>query len=181
MGEHTAETECGARGESLRMEAQSANPREETSMKSRISSRGSRILAVTMAAGLLLTASAEAGPQFVVALSGYDSVAYHTKSKDVAGQNEHTFHWNGAIWLFSSEANRDTFAANPGAYAPQYDGYCAYATANGYKALGSPAAWKVVDGRLYLNFNDREKELWIEDIPGQIAAADKNWPKLNAN
>jgi hypothetical protein len=38
-----------------------------------------------------------------------------------------------------------------------------------------------VDGQLYVNFSQRALELWLEDVAGHIAAADRNWPKLNAN
>jgi hypothetical protein len=124
---------------------------------------------------------AEAGPQFVVALDGYDAVAYQKAGKAIEGRNDHAYFWNGATWLFASDAARDAFAAEPERYAPQYDGYCAYAAANGYRAPGSPQAWKVVDGRLYVNFSEHALRLWLKDIAGHIAAADANWPKLNAN
>jgi YHS domain-containing protein len=138
--------------------------------------------ALAAAAMINVTSTAViAGPQFVVALGGYDAVAYHTENEAVAGENEQAVYWNGVTWLFSSEANRDAFEVNPAAYAPQYDGYCSYAAANGYKAPGSPLAWSVVEGRLYLNFNTRAQELWMEDVPGHVAQADKNWPKLNTH
>jgi hypothetical protein len=43
------------------------------------------------------------------------------------------------------------------------------------------ASWRVVGGKLYVNFSQRALELWLEDVAGHIAAADRNWPKLNAN
>lgn len=30
----------------------------------------------------------------------------------------------------------------------------------GYTADGDPEAWKVVDGKLYLNYNDKAKAAW---------------------
>ena len=39
-------------------------------------------------------------------------------------------------------------------------------------------AWKVVDGKLYLNLSHSIAKLWMKDIPGYIAKADKNWPTL---
>jgi YHS domain-containing protein len=113
-----------------------------------------------------------------VAVKGYDTVAYHTENKPVEGKADFQFVWNGATWNFSSEANRDSFAKNPEKYAPQYGGYCSYAVAQGYTADGDPQAWKIVDGKLYLNYSPKVKELWEQDIPGNIKNANENWQKF---
>ncbi|MEM9811217.1 MAG: YHS domain-containing (seleno)protein [Pseudomonadota bacterium] len=111
-----------------------------------------------------------------VAIDGTDAVAYFTEGKPVAGSSDHTFDWNGATWRFSSAANRDTFAADPEAYAPQYGGYCAWAVSEGYTASTVPDAWRIEEGKLYLNFSRRVQRRWERDIPGNIARADANWP-----
>jgi len=113
-----------------------------------------------------------------VAINGYDPVAYFTQEKPVRGSSEFTAAYNGATWQFSSVANRDAFAADPEAYAPQYGGYCAYAVAKGYTASTSPNAWHVHEGKLYLNFNRAVRTLWRRDIPGFIAKGDANWPTV---
>ncbi len=112
------------------------------------------------------------------AIKGYDTVAYFTESKPVKGDKNYQVAWNGATWYFASEANASLFKANPTKYAPQYGGYCAYAVSQGYTAKISPKAWKVVDGKLYLNYNQSIAETWSEDIPGYISAGDKNWPNI---
>jgi hypothetical protein len=111
-----------------------------------------------------------------VAVGGYDPVSYFTDGKAGAGNPEITLMHEGATWRFASVEHRDAFAASPDRYAPRYGGYCAYAVAMGYTAKGDPEAWSVVDGRLYLNFNEPTKKEWEKDIPGYIAKADKNWP-----
>ncbi|NNF24928.1 MAG: YHS domain protein, partial [Rhodobacteraceae bacterium] len=68
------------------------------------------------------------------------------------------------------------FDADPAAFAPQYGGYCAYAVSKGATATTDPDAWTVHDGRLYLNFSTTVRSIWQEDIPGNIARADANWP-----
>jgi len=70
------------------------------------------------------------------------------------------------------------FKADPEKYAPQYGGYCAYAVSEGYTAKTEPDAWKIVDGKLYLNYDKKVQEMWAQDISGRIANADKNWPKV---
>lgn len=113
-----------------------------------------------------------------LAIRGYDPVAYFTEGKPVEGSSEYTAEWKDAIWRFASAAHRDQFVQNPKRYAPQYGGYCAWAVANGDTASTDPEAWKIVDGKLYLNYSRETQAKWEEDIPGNIEKADRNWPKL---
>jgi YHS domain-containing protein len=112
------------------------------------------------------------------AVGGYDTVAYHTVGEPVRGEREFQTDWNGATWRFVSQENLDLFLADPEAYAPQYGGYCAWAMAEGYTAKGDPDFWRIVDGKLYLNFNQEIQDRWEADIPGFIAAADANYPSI---
>lgn len=113
-----------------------------------------------------------------VGAGGHDVVAYFNAGRPVAGSAQTTHMWNGATWRFSSVANRDAFAAAPERYAPAYGGHCAWAAAQGYKAKGDPAHWKIVSGRLFLNYNADVQKNWEANIPGFIAAADGKWPAL---
>ncbi|MDA8019516.1 MAG: YHS domain protein [Thermoanaerobaculia bacterium] len=113
-----------------------------------------------------------------VAIEGYDPVSYFTDGAPVAGQKDLTFAWNGATWRFSSVEHRDLFAAAPERYAPQFGGYCAWAVAHGKTAGIDPEAWKIVEGRLYLNYSRKIQRRWEEDIEGNIARAEGHWPSL---
>ncbi len=115
-----------------------------------------------------------------VAIDGWDPVAYFTDGKPVEGSKEFVHEWNGATWRFASAAHRDLFAQAPEKYAPQYGGYCAWAVSQGYTADIDPQAWKIEDGRLFLNYSLDVQKKWATDIPGNIAKADANWPKLLA-
>ncbi len=121
-----------------------------------------------------------AGPQFVVAVQGYDAVSYFEGGKPLKGDFLHSVHWNGATWLFATEDNQARFRKNPETYAPQFDGYCALAASLGYKAPGNALDWKIVDGKLYLNFNSEAARYWGQDVPGNIRKGEANWPKLNS-
>ncbi len=112
------------------------------------------------------------------AAGGYDPVAYFSEGKPVQGKRDITFAWKGATWRFASEKNRELFKARPEAYAPQYGGYCAWAVSRGYTAKGDPRYWRVVDGKLYLNYDAGVQKDWENDIPGNIAKSDKNWPSV---
>ena len=81
-------------------------------------------------------------------------------------------------WHFLTSENRDLFAATPEKYAPQYDGYCAWAMTESRKAVTDPEVWKIVNERLYLNCSMTAYEKWSRDIPGNIKKADMNWLKL---
>jgi len=114
-----------------------------------------------------------------IAIKGYDPVAYFTQSAPARGLPQVTQQWMGATWLFSSAGNRDLFAASPEKYAPRYGGYCAYAVSKGRTAGVDPEAWKIVDGKLYLNYSKGVQEKWQKDTKGRIEQADKNWPSLH--
>lgn len=115
------------------------------------------------------------------AISGYDPVAYFTANKPVKGNSEFSYEWKGANWLFSSKANKDLFASNPGKYEPQYGGYCAYGCSKGKKATTDPLAWKIVDGKLYLNHSSEVQEKWLKEQKQRIELADKYWPQIKDN
>ena len=113
-----------------------------------------------------------------VAIKGFDPVAYFTQGKPTKGLSEFQYEWMGVKWYFSSAVNRELFIANPGRYSPRYGGYCAYAVSKGHTADISPSAWKIVDGKLYLNNGWVAEKLWKLNIPENIEKADKNWPKI---
>lgn len=112
------------------------------------------------------------------AVGGYDPVAYFKDGKPSKGKTAHTFTHEGATWRFATAENLATFKAEPAKYAPAYGGHCAWAMAQGYTAKGDPNHWKVVDGRLYLNYDARIQSRWEKDIQGFITKADGQWPKL---
>ncbi len=133
--------------------------------------------------GLLLLAPAPALARTFaergLALRGTDVVAYFTEGRVVRGRAEHAAEWDGVRWLFASAAHRARFLADPAAHAPAYGGFCAWAVSQGYTAPTDPAAWRIVEGRLFLNYDQNIKRRWERDIPGFIALGDANWPRLS--
>jgi YHS domain-containing protein len=112
------------------------------------------------------------------AIRGYDAVAFHLDHKATPGNSAYTHKWKGADWQFSSQAYLDSFKLNPDKYAPQYGGYCAYGTAEGHKASTQTDTWMVKEGKLYFNYNNEVKQIWMKDQQGYIIKADKLWPKI---
>ena len=130
----------------------------------------------------VLSAAAFAGAYFErggAAIDGYDPVAYFKENKPVKGSAAFTATHEGSVFRFASAANRDAFVADPGKYAPQYGGFCAYAVASGYKAKIEPDAFTIVEGKLYLNYDQSIQRRWRRDIPGYIRKGDRNWPEVS--
>lgn len=131
-------------------------------------------------------AGEENGTKFLVAtdanhlaVMGYDVVAYFTDDAPTPGSDEHVVTWRGANWRFANADHRAAFESDPQAYAPQYGGYCAWGVAAKDDLFEiDPEAWKIVDNKLYLNFNKEVQGTWLEDIAGFIDAADNKWPAL---
>mgnify|MGYP001080757759 CR=1 FL=1 len=115
-----------------------------------------------------------------IAIEGYDPVAYFIEGKPVEGKADFSFQWMDAKWYFSSQKNRELFIESPEKYAPQYGGYCAWAVSNGNTASIDPEAWKVVEGKLYLNYNLKIQSRWEKDAASNIEKADQHWPQLLA-
>jgi YHS domain-containing protein len=113
-----------------------------------------------------------------IAIKGYDTVAYFETGKALKGNESFSFIWRNMTWHFSTKENRDLFAASPEKYAPQYDGYCAWAMTEARKAQTDPEIWKIVNGKLYLQCSQAAYEKWSRDIPGNIKKADMNWLKF---
>lgn len=113
-----------------------------------------------------------------VGLKGYDPLGYFNEGKPVEGDPTITAVHDGTAYVFASEANRDAFIVDPDRYLPEYGGFCALATSYGKKVDIDPNAWKIVDGKLYVQANMRAAEIWEKDISGNIDKADANWPEI---
>jgi YHS domain-containing protein len=137
-----------------------------------------------MAVGIFLTghsfaadsdANADAND---IAIHGYDTVAYFTESKPTQGSTKFTATYKNTIYQFASSDNRDKFRANPEKYAPQFGGHCAMGVALNKKLDVDPTAWRIVEGKLYLNLNKQVQEKWLSDISGNLKTAYEIWPSI---
>jgi len=125
-----------------------------------------------------LVTPAIAGNQLAVAISGFDVTTYQSGTPERGIPRFNAF-FNGALWYFRSEATRDLFVADPARYAPQFDGYCAWAASEARKAPGNPEFWRIVDGRLYLQVHEQAQQAWLRDVPGNITKANTAWPRVH--
>lgn len=113
-----------------------------------------------------------------VALNGYDPVAYQAVGTATRGNASHSFRWADTVWHFESAQNKALFAANPKKFAPQYGGYCAFAVSTGFTAAGSPTAWHVANGNLYLFADEKVMDKWVSGLAqGSRHRSDDHWAR----
>ena len=117
-----------------------------------------------------------------VAIQGYDPVAYFVQKKAVKGKSTLLSTYDGVVYYFSSQANKDLFLKNPSSYEPQYGGWCAFAMGDyGEKVEINPETFKIIDGKLYLFYNaffNNTLKSWNKDETNLKKKADTNWKKI---
>jgi hypothetical protein len=113
-----------------------------------------------------------------LAILGYDAVGYFSEGKPVPGDPKHVHEWMGARWRFASASNLGLFKANPVKYAPQYGGYCAYGVSQGHLVGIEPDKFKILDGKLYLNYDADVQATWLKDPAGYVRQADARFKAL---
>ena len=117
-----------------------------------------------------------------VALQGYSPVSYFDAGRAEKGSAEFSASHGGATYYFTSAAQLEKFKADPAKYVPAYNGWCAYGMAIGRTFPIDPAAFKIVDGRLFLFLkNDKVDalELWNKgDDKPQTVKADRHFQRL---
>lgn len=113
------------------------------------------------------------------AIRGFDPVSYFTQQQAVKGNKEFSYDWNGVTWYFTSDSNQKSFTENPEKYAPQFGGYCAYGVSEDHKSPTDPLAFTIVDNKLYLNYSNKVKEMWMKQQTQRIQKANELWPALS--
>ena len=113
-----------------------------------------------------------------LAVHGADPVALLESSNVVDGSAQHALTHDGASYYFASAANMEAFKADPAKYTPQHGGFCSYGVSVGQKFDGDPDQFVVHEGKLFLFLNAKTRELFLEDVAGVKATADKNWEQI---
>lgn len=117
-----------------------------------------------------------------VALQGYDPVSYFIQKKALKGKTALATTYEGVVYYFSTQANKEIFAKNPSQYEPQFGGWCAYAMgANAEKVEINPETFKIVDGKLYVFYNayfNNTLKSWNKDEVNLKKKAESNWKKF---
>jgi len=111
-------------------------------------------------------------------IHGYDPVEYFTSGTPTRGEVDYTSTHEGRRFHFATLENRDRFQRAPQRYLPQYGGYCALGVSMGQLFDVEPKTGQVIDGKLYVNLNNKILEEFNKDKSGHIKKAEENWPKL---
>jgi YHS domain-containing protein len=113
-----------------------------------------------------------------VALGGYDPVAYFEGGTATKGNPAIHASYGGARYFFATAAHRQTFLNDPKKYIPEFGGYCVVGAAFGEKVDVDPETGQVVNGKLYLNNNQKALQIFNKDREGTITKAQINWPSV---
>lgn len=113
-----------------------------------------------------------------LALNGYDVLTYYDDASPNPGLREYTTRYSSAQWRFISAENLEAFLRNPEQYVPQYDGWCAWAVANGNLSPSNPNFFIIQDDKLYMMCSESAISNWLEDPEGSLKRANANWPAL---
>lgn len=148
-------------------------------MNARLSRRTALGLITIMASSPLLASSVRA-QDVVLAIKGYDPVAYFTDGHPVRGLPDFEYVWDDHVYRFASTEHRDTFKADPVRYAPQFGNFCAMALAKGEVVVANPENWLISDGKLYIFGSPAPAgpALFQNDLAGNIKKANQNRPIL---
>ena len=116
-----------------------------------------------------------------IAVKGYDMVALRSKEMLIKGNSEHSLVHNDATWLFSTKDNCDLFGKNLYEYLPEFGGYCAWSVANDSElppSPGDPAAYDIIDGKMYFKWNKIVRFLWRLSKSKYIKKGNVRWPQF---
>ena len=113
-----------------------------------------------------------------VILGGHDAVAYFTEHKPVKGNPAIKSTYEGAIYLFASEAHKAEFDKNPSKFAPQFGGFCVHGMSMGKQNPGDPTLFTIHKGKLYLCSDPAAVKAFRSNPDNDIFKADDNWRHL---
>lgn len=113
-----------------------------------------------------------------LAISGFDPVAYFTENRAVIGRPDIELTQNDAVWRFTNIGNRAAFAEHPEVYSPQFGGYDPVAIEREASVAGHPQIWAVSGDRLYLFYDAKARQKFL-DNPGRVLErAARKWPAV---
>lgn len=114
-----------------------------------------------------------------LALEGYDPTSYFLDHKPLKGNPALSRQFQGATYYFVDADHKNAFEKEPTKYLPKFGGFCGYAAAINKVSPVNPELWQLVDGHLVLQHTPEAYRLFNQDVAGNYARAEKNWPGLS--
>jgi len=107
-----------------------------------------------------------------IGMEGYCPVCLRDMKKWVKGNPAYQAMYDGHVYSFMSEAQKNTFLANPNRYVPVLGGDCVTCLAKmGQRMPGNIRHAAYHQGRLYLFAGEDQKQMFMKD-PAAYANAD---------
>lgn len=140
-------------------------------------SRFFALAGLVLAASLSLAAVAQTPPALtaLLAIKGFDPVAYFTEGQPVLGKPEFEHSVDSARYRFASAENLERFKADPDRYMPQFAGACAMSMAAGRKLVADPNNWLVHEGKLYVFAGTAGPDNFRRNPSEAMAKANQHW------
>ena len=153
-----------------------------TSLSFRFAARALVLCAAILAAGCgtVHNTIADGGDDRVM-LRGNDAVAYFTAGTATKGQPAIRSTYDGDVYRFVSEANKQAFDANPKRFVPAYAGFCASGAPYALKANIGANVFTIYEDRLYLFGSERSKANFMMDVAQNVKAGDAYWENETKN
>lgn len=111
-------------------------------------------------------------------LHGVDPVSMFDGEAPRIGDAVYTTAHDGVDYYFATQEAQQSFDADPGAYLPQFGGFCAFGVYKGKKLDGDVRYADIVDGKLYLFVNAAIFEKYLENKEEVLAVAHDTWPGI---
>lgn len=141
----------------------------------RFSRRKAIRLILSVASSTFATAvKSNAAEKALLAIKGYDPVAYFTDGKPTRGLPEFEYEWDEHRYRFFRAEHRELFKADPVRYAPQFADFCAMSLAQREIVEADPENWLIRDGKLYLFGKSIGPDLFQKDLAANVARANQN-------
>ena len=116
-----------------------------------------------------------------LAHDGFDVTEYFKGAAKRGTAEFHSEH-EGAVYHFATAENKMAFDADPTAYLPQYNGWCATAASENKYYYSNPEAFVIQDDKLFLFFADDKEDTrteWNTNPDKRKSDADTNWSANN--
>lgn len=117
-------------------------------------------------------------PSDRVALFGFDPVAYLADGEAREGLPDFELVRDRLVWRFANAGNMEAFVQDPERFVPAYGGHGALMVSRGAVAIGHPAVWLAVGGRVFLFRDQASRYAFLLEAAALIDLADAAWPDV---
>ncbi len=114
----------------------------------------------------------------VVAVHGYDPVAYFAEGRALKGSRQMMERLGNATYYFASRANKITFLRDAPRFQPQFGGFCAASMAMGHVEDINPRIFAIHNGRLYLFRDEAGRDWFLRHPEDAVRRATEHYVEL---